>query len=329
MGREERKLKKHLQQRENTELRKFAQKNKGTRDPRDPLPLTNCATGLVIASGPRSCVVRLDGLDTRCRSQVDVAVGDRVRFSAEMNRVESVLPRATVLSRPDPHNPRIPLVIAANIDVVVNVVSLLSPPLRLGLIDRYLVAIERAGARPLICVNKIDLLDRRDAFQPYLDMGVPVVFCSAASNIGLDELRAALAGKMSVLTGHSGVGKSSLLNALDPAQTAATGDVGAVHKKGRHTTTSSRLYDMPDGGIVIDTPGIRELGLWDVSSADVRLYFHDFDQFAHECAFSDCSHTHEPRCAVKAALASGGLLQARYDSYLRIMTSTAAGAVPP
>ena len=329
MGREERKLKKHLQQRENTELRKLAQKNKATREPREPLPLTNCVTGLVIASGPRSCLVRLNGVDLRCRSQVDVAVGDRVRFSEEMSRVESILPRATVLSRPDPHNPRIPLVIAANVDVVVNVVSLQSPPLRLGLIDRYLVAIERSGARPLICVNKIDLQDQRDAFQPYLDMGVPVIFCSAASGAGLDELRAALAGKMSVFTGHSGVGKSSLLNALDPAQSAATGDVSTAHNRGRHTTTSSRLYDMPDGGIIIDTPGIRELGLWDVSPADLRLYFHDFDEFACECAFSDCTHTHEPRCAVKAALVTGEFPQARYDSYLRIIASAAAGAVPP
>lgn len=330
MGREERKLKKHLEQREITERRKRAQKEKGstptgkksavlsTSDP-------TASEGQVIQIGAKSCVVRAEGADLRCQSTVEVAVGDRVIFSPERSRIERVLPRSTALSRPDPHNPRIERVLAANIDLVVNVVSLHSPPLSLGLIDRYLIAIEQSGAAPLVCVNKMDLVTASEgtpvALQAYRDLGVPVIQCSAATGEGLEELRSAIAGKLCVFTGHSGVGKSSLLNALNSGSNAATGEVSAAYGKGRHTTTSSRLYELPNGAVIIDTPGIRELGLWNVSPKEVRLYFHDFDELARACPFSDCTHTHEPRCAVKEAVQAGEIAQARYDSYLRIMSS--------
>ena len=159
-------------------------------------------------------------------------------------KVERVLPRRTALSRPDPHNPRIERVIAANIDVVVVVVSVKSPPLKSGLIDRYLVAIERSGAEPLLCVNKVDLGDCPEV-APYRELGIPIVLCSAATGVGIDRLANELAGKTCVFTGHSGVGKSSLLNALAPGLDQATGDVSEVHNKGgiplrRHRCTSFR-----------------------------------------------------------------------------------------
>lgn len=325
MGREERKLKKHLEQREQTERRKLAQKTgKG-----QPALISNSADeGLIVEVGPSTAVVRAAGESVRCKTLVDVAVGDRVRFSAERRKIDRVLPRTAILSRPDPNNPRIERVIAANIELVVNVVSLQAPPLSPGLIDRYLIAIEQSGADPLICVNKTDLEDPGDILKPYEALGVPVVYCSAATGAGLDTLRAALAGRLCVFTGHSGVGKSSLLNALDPNSNAATGDVSAMHHKGKHTTTSSKLYDLPNGAVIIDTPGIRELGLWNLTPREIRLYFHEFDEFARDCAFGDCTHTHEPRCAVQAALKEGRIPAERYASYLRIMNSTQTEPLP-
>jgi len=247
---------------------------------------------------------------------VDIATGDQVRFSPERRRVEEVLARRTVLSRSDPHNRRIERVIAANIDVVVNVVSLKNPPLRPGLIDRYLIAIGKSGAEALVCVNKIDLLESPDEFgplSPYENLGIPVIHCSASTGEGIEQLFDALAGKLCVFAGHSGVGKSSLLNALT-GLTLQTGAVSTANQKGRHITTASALYRLPNGAMVIDTPGIREFGLWDVSQSDLRRYFHEFD--GRKCAFADCSHTHEPNCAVKEA---PDIAPARYESYVRIL----------
>ena len=320
MSREDRKLRKHLEERVKRERRlakKYASKHGD-----DPATRRSglVSAGLAVETGPGYCDVLCGNQRVRCRSAGDAAIGDRVLFSAERRRVEEILPRRTVLSRSDPGNPHLERVIAANIDVVVNVVSLKSPPLRPGLIDRYLIATGKSGAEPLICVNKIDLLasdEELEPLRPYRDAGIPVVLASAATGQGIAQLLTSLAGKMCVFAGHSGVGKSSLLNALDPRLDLLTGAVSSGNEKGRHTTTSSALYHLPNGVIVIDTPGIREFGLWDVTPDDVRLYYREFD--AYSCAFSDCSHTHEPRCGVKAAVESGQISNARYQGYLRIV----------
>ena len=281
--------------------------------------------GFVAETGPGFCDVLSGSERVRCRHTDDVAVGDQVLFSPDRRRIENVLPRRTTLSRADPHNPHLERVIAANVDVVVNVVSLKAPPLRPGLIDRYLIAIGKSGAEPLVCVNKIDLLAGReelDPVRPYQDAGISVMFCSASTGTGLEALAEALAGKLCVFAGHSGVGKSSLLNALDPRLQITTGSVSAANAKGRHTTTSSALYHLANGAIVIDTPGIREFGLWDVSREDLRHSYKEFD--ACQCAFSDCTHTHEPDCGVKQAVASGTISEYRYESYARIRDSLGA-----
>jgi ribosome biogenesis GTPase len=278
------------------------------------------STGFITETGPGFCDVLCGSERVRCRHSGDVAIGDQVLFSPTRRRIEQVLPRRTALSRADPHNPHLERVIAANVDVVVNVVSLKTPPLRPGLIDRYLIAIGKSGAEPLICVNKMDLLAEPEdlhPLRPYQDAGIPLMFCSASTGAGLEPLSAALAGKLCVFAGHSGVGKSSLLNALDPLLDIATGPVSEANEKGRHTTTSSALYRLPNGAAIIDTPGIREFGLWDVSQADLRRYYHEFT--GYQCAFSDCTHTHEPDCAVKQALERGAISQARYESYVRIL----------
>ena len=350
MSREERKLRKHIEAHAKRELLKAnkhlskmrANEWKPPREKPDPRriaddeeilpppvkkkihtqPDATVLTGFVAETGAGFCDILCAGVRLRCRSNAEVAIGDQVLFSAVRRRVEEVLPRRTVLSRTDPHNPRMERVIAANIDIVVNVVSLKTPPLRPGLIDRYLIATAKSGAQPLLCINKIDLLadpSELESLRPYEALGMAIMLCSAATGTGLAELGQALAGKLCVFAGHSGVGKSSLLNALHPELHLATGSVSAANEKGRHTTTSSALYQLSNGATVIDTPGIREFGLWDVSHSDLRRYFHEFD--GRGCPFSDCTHTHEPGCGVKAAVGSGAISDARYQSYLRILTT--------
>lgn len=319
MSREERKLRKAMQERAKREFRK-SRKFQGREQRGGGGPTL---AGMIAEIGPGYCDI-LAGRDRiRCRGFSELAIGDQVLYSLERRRVEEILPRRTVLSRSDPHNPNLERVIAANVDIVVNVVSLKSPPLRPGLIDRYLIATGKSGADPLLCVNKIDLLagdeegdEEMNPLQPYRDV-VPIFLCSAATGAGLAALFDALAGKICVFSGHSGVGKSSLLNALDPQLQLATNEVSEANEKGRHTTTGSALYQLSNGAMVIDTPGIREFGLWDISAADLSLYYQEFG--AYRCAFSDCTHDHEPGCGVKAAVEAGAIAAARYQSYLRIL----------
>jgi len=279
--------------------------------------------GLVIGIGSGQCQLLCGNDPIEARRPPGLAVGDRVLISAS-GRIEEVLPRSATLSRPDPHNPRLARVIAANIDAVVIVASVRSPQLRPGLIDRYLIAIERGGGQSILCVNKLDLVEGENdlaPIDPYRMLGVPIFPCSAATGQGIAALEAALAGKLCVLVGHSGVGKSSLLNALSPELDLATQAVSEVHGKGRHTTSGSALYDLPNGARIIDTPGIREFGLWDMGPEELRGHFPEFAALAHRCGFPDCSHTHEPHCAVKQAMEAGEISPARYRSYCRILSS--------
>lgn len=265
--------------------------------------------------GPGICKLRTLTGERICRTKKGVVVGDHVR--ADEHRVLSVLPRKTVLARTDPHNPRIEKALAANIDIVVIVASVHAPPLRTGLIDRYLIAVQNGEMQPVIVVNKIDLLDDEAELaelEPYRQIEAPVVLCSVVDGRGLESLRSVLSGKTCVFTGHSGVGKSSLVNALLPGLELRTGEVDV---KGKHTTTVSSLHELPDNTKVIDTPGIREFGLIDVHPEDLRNFFPEFDEYAMNCNFNDCSHTHEPVCAVRDA----GL--PRYPTYLRIYNTLA------
>jgi len=260
-----------------------------------------------------------------CRNQLPVAPGDFVGL-VEGNRVKRILPRRTFLSRPDPANPRLEKVIAANIDIAVIVVAVANPPLHPGVIDRYLIAIERGGAEAAICVNKSELGDAdavEQALRPYRSLPAPIVMCSARTGEGVDDLRAVIANKLCVFVGHSGVGKSSLLNALLPTAGAATGAVSDVTGKGQHTTTRSQIYDLACGARVIDTPGVREFGLWKLNAAEVRLYFHDFDEAALDCRFADGTHLHEPGCNVQEEVKVGRIAQARYDRYKGICAGLA------
>ncbi|MEZ5966458.1 MAG: ribosome small subunit-dependent GTPase A [Planctomycetota bacterium] len=259
-----------------------------------------------------------------------LAVGDVVAYATTDGpaRIEARLPRRTWLARPDPGNVHRELVLAANVDLGVIVVAAKDPPLRPGLIDRMLLALARGGVAAVVCVNKIDLLatDERTeltrTLAAYVDLGAAVVTCAAKDGEGIEILRRSLAGKTCVFVGHSGVGKSSLLNALDPGGTRAVGAVRAYDGRGRHTTTSSSLRQLGDGTRVIDTPGVRSFGLDAVDPVELRASFAEFDAFLGRCRFRDCLHWHEPDCAVREAAADGDLPPLRYASYLRILEST-------
>jgi ribosome biogenesis GTPase len=213
-------------------------------------------------------------------------------------------------------------VIAANVDVLVIVASTVQPAFRPGLVDRYLIVAEVGGVTPLLVVNKVDLAPEEPAdVQPYRELGVTVLNTSCVTAQGIASLRAALSGKRSVVAGHSGVGKSSLINALDPSLAIVTDEVSISTEKGRHTTTTARLYTLADNIRIIDTAGARSLGLWSVSSEELAYYFPEMAELAGGCRFRNCTHVHEPACAIREAVESGDLPKQRYASYLRIRAS--------
>jgi ribosome biogenesis GTPase len=303
-----------------------------TADAAQPGDVDESTAAIVMSVTGAQCRVFVNGDEIDCnvpphiamRRGSALAAGDRVVLSGDT--VETVLPRRSVLARPDPINKHLQRMIAANIDVVVHVVSVKSPPLRPRLIDRYLIAIQRGGAQPVLCVNKIDLLSDEERHEelaklaPYRDLEVPVIAVSTTTGEGLDVLRPHVEGRMAALVGHSGVGKSSILNALDERLQLAT---GGLHRRGtgRHTTTRATLYDFGAGTYLIDTPGIREFGLWDLDRESLRDYFPEFVEPSESCRFTNCSHVHEPDCEVKRRIEEGELNRARYETYVRLYES--------
>jgi ribosome biogenesis GTPase len=238
--------------------------------------------------------------------------------------LEEVLPRQSKLSRPDPFDPALEHVVAANVDQIIVVVSSRNPPFDREIIDRYLVGSENLGLTAIICVNKMDLVPRlplADEMKVYSRMGYPVLLTSAIDRSGLEELVASLKGKTSVLVGYSGVGKSSLLNAIEPGLHLGAKEVSARSGFGRHATVSVRLLSLSFGGYVVDTPGIREFGLWRVRPWELPRLFRDFQALARDCRYPACFHVNEPDCAVRQALAEGTLDAVRYKNYLRILDS--------
>ena len=274
----------------------------------------------------RECATRrlLKTLSTDQRHVV--AAGDRVWVRPEGQRegiIERVEPRHGVLSRTSRGRQH---VLVANVDQLLIIASAAEPKLKPHLIDRYLVTAERNEIRPIIVVNKIDLVDPAD-LQPlvgvYSQLGYRVLLVSATQGWGIDDLRGRLAGRQSVVAGQSGVGKSSLLNALQPGLGLRVQSVSAENEKGRHTTTTAELIPLAAGGYVVDTPGIRQFQLWDVIPAEVAGFFRDLRPYVSRCRYPDCTHAHEEPCAVKDAVADGFIDARRYESYLQMLADEA------
>jgi ribosome biogenesis GTPase / thiamine phosphate phosphatase len=256
-----------------------------------------------------------------------VAAGDRVQFRpAQGNEgiIERIEPRHGVLSRNVRGRQH---VIVANVDQLLIVASAAEPYLKPNLIDRFLVSAEKNKIRPLIVINKIDLVER-GSLAPlvgvFSQMGYRVLLVSARTGFGMDRVRRALANCATAVAGQSGVGKSSLLNAVETDWSLRVAEVSEETQKGRHTTTTARLLTLGCGGYVIDTPGIRQFQLWDIVPEEVAGCYRDLRPFVNKCRFPNCTHTHEADCAVKDAVADGWLDARRYESYCHLFSGDLA-----
>lgn len=247
-----------------------------------------------------------------------VLVRDKSAQAGSTWVIEEILPRRSQLARRMPGEGRGERIVAANIDQVIIVFAVVKPEPHLRMLDRFLVIAEGNELHPLIVINKIELADRAETeaqFADYVRAGYPMHFTSVKQRIGLDELHSALEGRTSVLSGPSGVGKSSLMNAMYPGLNLRVGEISESVNKGRHTTVGAVLHPLPDGGYVVDTPGLREVGMWGLESAHLDQLFPELRHLAADCRFGDCTHETEPGCAVTAAVESGSVSRERYDSY--------------
>jgi ribosome biogenesis GTPase len=250
-------------------------------------------------------------------------VADTPRSPDPEGVIEKVEPRHGVLTRASRRREH---VLVANVDQLVIVISLVQPDLKVHLIDRYLAAAEKGGLKPILCLNKADLADPvplQPILGAYSQMGIPAMLTSARTGVGIIRLRELLRGRSTVFSGQSGVGKSSLLNAIQPGLELSVKEVSDVNQKGRHTTTFASLIKLDFGGWVVDTPGVRQLALWDTRPEEVEGYFPEFRPFISLCSFPDCTHIHEAGCAVKDGVARKLLSERRYHSYLGMFNGSA------
>jgi ribosome biogenesis GTPase len=297
--------------------------------------LSACLPGRVLkVQGLYSVVAAEDGRQFNCairrvlRSLVIderniVATGDRVWFrpaGASEGVIERVEPRHGALTRASRHREQ---VIVANVDQLVIVGSLAEPALKPHLIDRYLVSAAQGGISPIICLNKADLGDAVDV-QPilglYAQLGIPIFLTSAKTGQGIAPLRERLKDRQTVFSGQSGVGKSSLLNAIQPDLNLRVSEVSETNQKGQHTTTTAELIPLAFGGWVVDTPGIRQFDVWNVIKEELEGFFPEFHPFVPLCRYPDCLHTEEDNCAIKTAVTMRRIAVQRYESYLGLFS---------
>jgi ribosome biogenesis GTPase len=266
------------------------------------------------------------------RDELALAVGDEVSFDPERGVVLERQPRRSELSRLRPqagrrqHDPRQRKVLAANVDRLAIVMSVADPPFRSGAVDRFMLAAAAGNLETVLIVNKIDLLPDPDSLPEEVDAyrGVIEIFpTSASERRGLEPLRAKLADSRTVLAGHSGVGKSSLLNALEPELRLETSEVRERARTGRHTTTRAVWIRLPGNAVVVDTPGVREIASGPVDPALLDDVYPDIAALAEDCRFRDCRHDREPNCAVRAAIGAGSLRSARLSNYQKLRAELA------
>lgn len=255
------------------------------------------------------------------RTTDPLTVGDRVQLDSELAVIESVFPRTSSLSRHSPSG-RGEHTLVANLDQAFLTVAAAHPKPDVWLLDRFLVLAEAADIPPRIIVNKLDRLADEDrpeteaAIGVYEKIGYPVYWVSARTGEGIDALRDAMLGRISAVAGPSGVGKSSLLNAVQPGLQLKTGDISVTNLAGRHTTTTAELLPLDGGGWVADTPGLRQVDFWEIEKSEIRYCFPEFAPYLDECKFADCRHHTELGCAVRAAVDAEEIDRRRYESYL-------------
>ena len=257
-----------------------------------------------------------------------IAVGDMVEYErneGEMATIKNILPRKNHIIRKSTNLSRQSHVIASNLDMVFLIVTVELPEVKLPFVDRFLVTCEAYNVPATIILNKMDIyspqaLQMVDAFKEiYAGAGYDVIESSATTGLGLDEIRERCKGKVVLFSGQSGVGKSSLISALDPDLNLRVGEISEYHQQGKHTTTFYEMHPISSGGFVIDTPGIRGFGLVDVSQLELSGYFPEMLRIEDNCRFAPCTHTHEPGCAVKEAVENGEISVERYESYLGML----------
>jgi ribosome biogenesis GTPase len=293
--------------------------------------------GIVIRGHGKLFIVRCKGQEIPCElrgklkfkteGQTLVAVGDDVTISVNddgTGMIEDVAERRSMFFRPDKTGDQKRQVIASNIDQLASISSVKNPDLKIGLIDRFLIAAELGGLIPIVIINKIDLgwtevLDEIKA--GYSSINVPIYFTSAETGEGLDELTESLVDHRTIFAGHSGVGKSSLMNKLIPDLDLKVSEVSAATSKGVHTTSWVEMFELPRGGYLVDSPGLKILKLWEVEKDVLPAYYPEFDDFRDDCKYLPCSHTHEPDCAVKEAASKGIIPRFRYNNYVSIYNS--------
>jgi ribosome biogenesis GTPase / thiamine phosphate phosphatase len=279
-----------------------------------------------VETGEGVIVCQLRGKLKRGRAMGDIAaLGDHVRITLledGSGALEDVEERKQALVRLDPRPQGVyQQVLLANADQAVFVFACANPDPKLRMLDRFLVITEKQKIPAVIVANKTDLVeDPQEIFGMYEKIGYRVIYTSTKNETGLEELRTQLQGKISALAGPSGVGKSSLLNALQPGLGLAVNEISKVMNKGRHTTVIRQMFPLEGGGYVADTPGWKSLALWDTEPEEIDAYFPELRDLVPHCQFSDCTHQHEPGCAVLAALQDGTIHAERYESYVRLRT---------
>ncbi len=275
-------------------------------------------------TGEGFVICQLRGKLKQGRATGDIAaLGDRVYITVLTDGsgvIEKVEERRRAIVRLDPRpQGEYQQVLLANADQAVFVFACANPNPRLKMLDRFLVIAEKQKIPAVVIANKTDLIeDARKVFQVYESLGYRVIYTSTKTGAGLEEFKSQLTGKVSALAGPSGVGKSSLLNAIQPGLGLAVNEISMALNRGRHTTVTRQLFALEGGGYVADTPGWKSLALWDTEPEEMDAYFPELRDLVPHCQFSDCSHKHEPGCAVLTALKAGTIHPERYDSYLRL-----------